>query len=316
VWLSLAAAIAALLAIAPVLAHAQAPTDSVALAWTAPGDDGSVGTATSYELRFWTSPIDNTNWDQAWSVPGTPPPQAAGTRQRVVVRGLTNGTTYYFAMKTQDDAGNWSGLSNLVTWSWVYDTSPPATPIGLGAVRENANDVRTNWLPNPDADLAGYKVYRATSQGGPYTSLTPSPITSTQFLDTTIPQGTTTVWYQISAFDITGNESARSAAVSVSMVEVAVSWRLDAGYPNPSRLGSPVHLPIMVPANAPNALVEINDSGGHRVWSRELGNLTSGPYTLDWDGKNDAGRDVAPGVYTAWLTAGNHRFSVKLARVP
>jgi FlgD Ig-like domain/Fibronectin type III domain len=315
-WLSLAAGIAALLAIAPVLAHAQAPTDSIALVWTAPGDDGSIGTATSYELRFWTSPINNTTWDQSWTVPGTPPPQVAGSRQRVVVRGLTNGTTYYFAMKTVDDAGNWSGLSNLVTWSWVYDTAPPAPPLGLGAVRENANDVRTNWLPNAEADLAGYKVYRATSQSGPYSLLTGSVITTTQFLDTTIPQGTTMVWYQVTALDITGNESARSNAVSVSMIDASVSWRFDPGYPNPSQLGSPVHIPMMIPANAANALVEINDSGGHRVWHRELGSLTSGPYTLDWDGTNESGRDVAPGVYTAWLTAGSSRFSIKLVRVP
>ena len=73
---------------------------------------------------------------------------------------------------------------------------------------------------------------------------------------------------------------------------------------------------MLIPASATSALIEINDSGGHRVWHRELGALSAGPYTLDWDGKNDAGRDVAPGVYTAWLTAGGSRFSVKLVRVP
>jgi flagellar hook assembly protein FlgD len=124
------------------------------------------------------------------------------------------------------------------------------------------------------------------------------------------------VWYQVSASDAVGNESARSAAISVSMIDAAVSLRLDAGYPNPSRLGAPVHIPMMIPAGGATALVVINDSGGHRVWHRELGNLVSGPFTLDWDGKNDAGRDVAPGVYTAWLTAGSSRFSIKLVRVP
>jgi flagellar hook assembly protein FlgD len=63
-------------------------------------------------------------------------------------------------------------------------------------------------------------------------------------------------------------------------------------------------------------VVEITNSAGQRVWRRDLGNVGAGPFTLDWDGRNDAGRDVAPGVYTAWLVTGDLRLSVKLVRVP
>lgn len=43
------------------------------LTWTAPGDDGSVGTATAYDLRYSTSPItDEAGWLSATSVPSTP----------------------------------------------------------------------------------------------------------------------------------------------------------------------------------------------------------------------------------------------------
>ena len=43
----------------------------------------------------------------------------------MVVRGLTRGTTYYFAVKSYDDVDNVSPLSNVVQWDWVHDTARP-----------------------------------------------------------------------------------------------------------------------------------------------------------------------------------------------
>ena len=114
-WIVLAIGIAALF-LAPLLAHAQAPPDTLKLQWTAPGDDDNIGTATLYDLRMSTSPIDLSNWSTVTPVPGMPAPRVAGTKQNVTVSGLTFGTTYYFAIRTQDDAGNWSGLSNVLRW--------------------------------------------------------------------------------------------------------------------------------------------------------------------------------------------------------
>jgi hypothetical protein len=45
-------------------------------------------------------------------VPGVPAPQAAGTLETLTVTGLLPGTTYFFGLKTADEAGNISGLSN------------------------------------------------------------------------------------------------------------------------------------------------------------------------------------------------------------
>jgi hypothetical protein len=48
----------------------------------------------------------------ATTVAGAPAPQVAGTVQTVTIAGLTPGTTYYFAIKTTDEAGNTSTISN------------------------------------------------------------------------------------------------------------------------------------------------------------------------------------------------------------
>ena len=241
IWLAFLLGIAALF-LAPVLSHAQAAPDSVKLSWTAPGDDGDIGTATLYDLRISTAPIDLSSWSSATTISGAPVPRVAGTKQNVTVNGLTNGTTYYFAIRTQDDAGNWSGLSNLLRWDWVNDTAPPAAPGGIAATRD-PGDVHVHWSPNSEPDLAGYTVYRATSASGPYAALNGSLTSSTNYYDTNLPTGVAQVWYQITATDVSSNESARSAAASVTLttsVGSTTTWSIETAYPNPSRLSSPV----------------------------------------------------------------------------
>src|SRR5258706_233965 len=230
--------------LAPTAARAQgAGSDTLTLVWTAPGDDGNVGTAASYEVRMSGSPITASNWASASLIAGAPSPLTAGTRQNLVVRGLTRGSTYYFAIKATDDASNVAPISNVVRWDWVYDTAPPSPPKGLKG-KHNGNDiVDLDWTPNAEPDLAGYTVYRSLSAGGPFTSLSSPSSLATTFEDTGIPAGTTDVWYQVSASDQAGNESGRSATFSLSLTSISTAWSLRPAYPNPSKIGTPVSIP-------------------------------------------------------------------------
>lgn len=83
------------------------------LTWSAPGDDNGVGTASAYDIRYSTSSITDANWASATQATGEPAPLAAGTKQSYVVTGLSPNTTYYFAIKTLDEAGNISKLSSV-----------------------------------------------------------------------------------------------------------------------------------------------------------------------------------------------------------
>lgn len=301
-----------ILLLAPVICHAQA---QLTLSWTAPGDDGTIGTATVYEMRYSTSPITVSNWDQASLVTGLPAPQPAGARQSVTMAGLAEGTTYYFAMRTQDDAGNWSTLSNVLVWDWIFDTAPPAAPTGLVAAREG-DDVRVRWTPNSEPDVAGYLVYRALTPSSGPSRITPTLVTGTEFLDTSVP-ATDRVWYEVSAVDESGNESPHSSTFAVTLVAEVTAWALEVGFPNPSSVSAPVTIPIAVPqGGAAGAVLDIVDSGGHRIRRIDLAGLGSGPQNVTWDGRNDAARTVAPGVYRAWLIAGDTRETVRLVRVP
>jgi hypothetical protein len=61
------------------------------------------------------SPITESNFATAYQISFAPLPARAGTQQQVSIMNLAAGTKYYFALKTGDDAGNWSRMSNLVS---------------------------------------------------------------------------------------------------------------------------------------------------------------------------------------------------------
>jgi hypothetical protein len=96
---------------AAVISAAQASASSAQITWTAVGDDGNQGTATSYDLRYATTPITNEAQFSAATPFPIPPPQAPGAAESATVTGLDLTTEHYFALKVFDGAGN-SSLSN------------------------------------------------------------------------------------------------------------------------------------------------------------------------------------------------------------
>lgn len=104
------------------LSAAPAALGGVELTFTAVGDDGGgstcsgAGQASSYDIRYSTSPIDDdTDFDAATQVSDVRTPGGCGNTETIGVCGLSVNTTYYVAMKVLDEAGNASGLSNLAS---------------------------------------------------------------------------------------------------------------------------------------------------------------------------------------------------------
>lgn len=309
-----------LLWLAPALSRAQG-ADSLVVSWTAPGDDGNSGRAAIYELRLATWPLTAATFGSGVIVPGLPDPLVAGTRQSYVVRGLTRGTTYWLGLRTMDDAGNWSGVSNIVSFNWPQDAAPPAAPGGVAAQLQGNNaSVRVTWAANSEADLAGYRVYRATTPEGPWTRLVSVQAAASGWTDSQLPVGADALWYAVSAYDRSGGEGARSAAVEVvrksGIVTAPLAWDLQAPYPNPARVGEAMRIPVAVPSGGGAARLDLLDSSGRQVRRFDLGALSPGIRDIVWDGANDAGRPCAPGVYRALLVAPGVNRSLNVARVP
>jgi hypothetical protein len=120
---------------------------SVNLAWTAPGDDSLSGVATRYDLRMSTQPINDANFAASTTVTGVPAPAAPFTRQTVKVSNLTESTVYYFALKTADERGNWSRMSNVVIFTGTVPVQPPPTlALSFSAPQPNPASDRTRLV--------------------------------------------------------------------------------------------------------------------------------------------------------------------------
>src|SRR5581483_4466911 len=94
------------------------------------------------------------------------------------------------------------------------DTTPPAAPTGLAATAGNGSASLT-WNANSESDLAGYNIYRSTTNGGPYTKLNSSLLTTRSYSDTGLTNGTT-YFYVVKAQDTSGNVSGSSAQVQAT----------------------------------------------------------------------------------------------------
>ena len=89
---------------------------TTAVSWTAPGDDGVTGTAAAYDLRYSLYPITGeASFQAATVVEAVPEPSEAGSVECVELYGLTRCHAYYFALKTRDEAYNWSAMSNVAS---------------------------------------------------------------------------------------------------------------------------------------------------------------------------------------------------------
>ncbi len=92
------------------------------------------------------------------------------------------------------------------------DIYPPGEPTGLQAVFSSVGQkpfVDLTWAPNMESDLAGYNVFRRV-QGGEPVKLNQRLVQVPSFRDVNVVPGKTYL-YSVSALDVRGNESPRSA---------------------------------------------------------------------------------------------------------
>lgn len=106
-------AVIAVLALAAAGIPAGRASVTVTLLWTAPGDDATTGLVAGYDVRWSTAPITDQNFHLASRMARPPAPRVAGSGQVAVITGLAEGRSYYFAVKSYDEAGNVSAISNV-----------------------------------------------------------------------------------------------------------------------------------------------------------------------------------------------------------
>jgi len=162
-------------------------TNSIALVWTSPGDDGDSGTAAAYDVRYSASEITEQNWDTANQVAGEPGPKPCGAIETIRVTDLESGSTYHFALKVSDEIPNLSGLSNCVCDSTVQEKNAPAAISDLFAVALDWTVFQLTWTaPGDDGNVGtayAYDIRYSTSR------ITEENWESATPVDTSLPPG-------------------------------------------------------------------------------------------------------------------------------
>ena len=154
------------------LSSSGATTNSIDLSWTATGDDGNTGTATSYDLRYSTSIIDEGNWASATEATGEPVPSINGSSESMTITGLNSNTTYYFAIKNSDEVPNESTISNISSGTTnaippTPDTTPPSAISDLSSSGATTNSIDLNWTATGDdgdtGTISSYDIRYSTA---------------------------------------------------------------------------------------------------------------------------------------------------------
>jgi hypothetical protein len=207
--------------------------DSTFLTWTATGDDGPNGTAARYDLRQLETMITTGNWKEARPMDGASPPRSAGSPESYLLSGQGDPSPVYMALKTVDEAGNTSGLSNVV----FADIVPPALVADLDTLRVRDTFVVLTWTaPTDDGPLGHPARYEVRWDTAPLTEANwedqipiSGPIrplaageTETHIIHGLDPS--TTYHAAIRGRDEAGNLSGLSNGVEFTTVPRAVGW--------------------------------------------------------------------------------------------
>lgn len=148
---------------------------------------------------------------------------ASGNPQNPNATGtiLSSGSIYYngvFWWNVNFTAGADGWVSqNTLDFAPVVDTTAPNNVTGLTVGTPTVSTLNLNWSVATDnaggSGIAGYKVYRSTTQTGTYTYIASSLTNSYQNGGLTAG---TTYWYKVTAIDVAGNESVLASATAAS----------------------------------------------------------------------------------------------------
>ncbi len=180
---------------------------------------------------------------------------------------------------------------------WVVDYSPP-------------EGTQLSWDPAANPQFAHFRIYRSAQ---PDTPIQPGTLfavtTETSYFDET-----STYWYyQLTLVTLDGNESLPASAHLSDVGNSPTVFQMLPNAPNPFNPATILNF-VTGPENGPVHL-DIFDARGRKIRSFLGISLAAGQHQVRWDGRDNAGRNCASGVYHARLRQGHHSQVMKMTLV-
>lgn len=296
----------------------QKTETSMTLAWTAPGDDGMSGRASSYILYYDSTPVgtDTVSWIQtAVQETNLPAPADPNTMQQYSVTGLQMGQQYFFILVTLDDFGNQSAFSNVATEITV--------PVELAVfnAQVEGNTVELAWQTVSESNNAGFAIERRAEAeeetwqqiafiNGTGTSNEPRYYT---YSDRVTTPGV--YFYRLRQIDFDGS-STLSHPIRVEIL-IPLRVELAQSYPNPLRFGGTSVISYTLPSRSSDRVrIRIYNVLGQDLGTLFQGEQPAGYYRLNWDGRLASGVRVPAGIYFIVLETAGSRAVKKIAIIP
>ncbi len=316
----------------------NATATTVTLAWHAPGDDGTVGTASQYDIRYSTSPINSSTWNSATQVANEPPPAVAGTAQSMIISGLNSDIRYYFAMRTADEVPNWSGLSNVVNTTTPDNVSPSPIMDLSAESGEESGELTLNWTAPGDNGNNGiadhymilFSKDTITTDNWEQADLCVSPPdplpagAEQEYVLRNLDPGTGYCVAMISVDDADNASALSNTVYAVSQTgfildtdddqysELPEEFGLNQNYPNPFNPSTTIEYSL--PASS-HVRIEVYNVLGQRTAILINEVQSAGYHTIRWDGHDDLGRKASSGIYLYRIIAGGFSDSKKMVMV-
>lgn len=124
--------------------------------------------------------------------------------------------TNYYKLKAKTQDG--TEITSMPYLTLLVDSIPPAIPVGMKGKVDDYGNVSISWKPNPDADILGYRIYRAYYQSEEFALMTGEVVKDTTFTDKVeLKSLNEKIHYQVMAIDKNQNHSGLSAILSLSL---------------------------------------------------------------------------------------------------
>ncbi|SYZ73126.1 hypothetical protein TRIP_C21241 [Candidatus Zixiibacteriota bacterium] len=128
---------------------------SVTLCWTAPSPEDAKSIA-KYDIRYLKTNLNENNWEYSVEISGEPFPKAAGAAETCLVARLPAAAELNFGIKSQNERGIWSPLSNIATAKTRGNPTPkyPDAIGDLSIAEVTAHTATLTWTA-PRAEDSG-----------------------------------------------------------------------------------------------------------------------------------------------------------------